>query len=182
MKRAITIFPLLFLFIVSLGCSTVSAGKIDDENARDARKALEELYSSSPAARKLADIAKGILVFPKITKAGFMVGGQFGNGILFKDDKAVGRYNSTAASYGLQAGVQQFGYALFFMSEGDLSYLNKSDGWEVGVGPSITVVDQGFAKSLTSTTLREGVYAFFFSQKGLMAGLGVQGTKITKLD
>jgi lipid-binding SYLF domain-containing protein len=80
----------------------------------------------------------------------------------------------------LQAGVQKFGYALFLMNDKALTYLDKSDGWEIGVGPSIVVVDQGKAKTMTSTTLRDDVYAFIFSQKGLMAGLGIQGSKITK--
>ena len=85
-------------------------------------------------------------------------------------------------SYVLQAGAQKHSYAMFFMRESDLAYLDSSSGWEVGVGPSITVIDQGKAASMTSTTAREGVYAIFFDQKGLMAGLGIQGSKITKLD
>ena len=97
-----------------------------------------------------------------------------------KNGRAVGYYNSFAASYGLQAGVQVFGYALFFMNDAALSYLDKSDGWELGVGPSIVVVDAGVGKSLTSTTITQDVYAFIFDQKGLMAGLGIQGSKITK--
>ena len=85
-----------------------------------------------------------------------------------------------AASYGLQVGVQKFGYALFLMNDKALAYLDKSAGWEIGVGPSVVVVDQGKAKTMTSTTLWDDVYAFIFSQKGLMAGLGIQGSKITK--
>ena len=104
-----------------------------------------------------------------------------GDGVLMKNGRSVGYYNSIAASYGLQAGVQVFGYALFFMNDAALAYLGQSDGWEVGVGPSIVVVDQGVGKSLTSTTLTQAVYAFIFDQKGLMAGLGIQGAKITKL-
>jgi len=92
----------------------------------------------------------------------------------------VGHYNSVAASYGLQVGAQAFGYALFLMNDKALEYLDKSDGWEIGVGPSIVIVDQGKAKAMTSTTLRDDVYAFIFSQKGLMAGAGIQGSKITK--
>jgi lipid-binding SYLF domain-containing protein len=94
----------------------------------------------------------------------------------------VGYYNTVAASYGLQAGIQEFGYALFFMSDSALQYLNKSDGWEIGVGPSVVIVDAGVAKSLTTTTARKEIYAFIFSQKGLMAGLGLQGTKVTRID
>jgi lipid-binding SYLF domain-containing protein len=93
----------------------------------------------------------------------------------------VGYYNSVAASYGLQAGVQSFGYVLFFMTNSAVDYLNRSGGWEIGVGPSIVVVDEGVARSLTSTTLKSDVYAFIFDQKGLMAGIGLQGSKITRI-
>jgi lipid-binding SYLF domain-containing protein len=94
----------------------------------------------------------------------------------------VGYYNTVAASYGLQAGIQKFGYALFFMSDSALQYLDKSDGWEIGVGPSIVIVDAGVAKTLSTTTARKEIYAFIFSQKGLMAGLGLQGSKITRIN
>jgi lipid-binding SYLF domain-containing protein len=143
-------------------------------------KALKTLYSVNPAAKSLGAKAQGILVFPSIVKGGFMVGGQFGEGALRKGNRTAGYYTSVAASYGLQAGIQKFGYALFFMSPGSLDYLNKSEGFEVGVGPSVVVVDEGMAKSLTTTTAQSDIYAFFFNQKGLMAGLGLQGTKITR--
>jgi lipid-binding SYLF domain-containing protein len=87
-----------------------------------------------------------------------------------------------AASYGLQAGVQKFGYALFFMNNAAFQQLDKTGGFEVGIGPSIVVVDEGKGKSMTSNTLTSDVYAFIFSQKGLMAGMGIQGSKITKID
>src|SRR5262249_8781822 len=144
-------------------------------------KALTKLYADTPAAKVLGDKAKGVLVFPSITKGGFIVGGQYGEGTLFINDKGAEFYNTAAASFGLQAGIQKFGYALFFMNESDLSYLQKSNGWELGVGPTITIVDQGIARTLSTTTLRDGVYAFFFAQKGLMAGMGLQGTKITEI-
>jgi lipid-binding SYLF domain-containing protein len=110
------------------------------------------------------------------------VGGQYGEGALIKDGKTVAYYNTVSASYGLQIGLQKYGYALFFMTDSSLNWLDKSDGWEIGVGPSIVVVDVGAATSMTSTTLQSDIYAFFFDQKGLMGGLGLQGTKITKLE
>ena len=122
-----------------------------------------------------------MLVFPSIVKGGFMVGGQYGEGALRKGGRTAGYYSSVAASYGLQAGIQKFGYALFFMTPSALDYFQKSAGWEVGTGPSIVVVDEGVAKSLSTTTAKSDIYAFFFSQKGLMAGLGLQGTKITRI-
>ena len=82
---------------------------------------------------------------------------------------------------GLQAGAQQFGYALFFMNEKALAQLDKTEGFEVGVGPSVVVMDEGMAKSTTTTTMKDDIYAFIFGQKGLMAGLGIQGNKITRI-
>jgi lipid-binding SYLF domain-containing protein len=123
-----------------------------------------------------------VLVFPSVIKAGFIVGAQHDEGTLFARGKTLGYYRTTAASYGLQAGVQKFGYALFFMTDSDLAYLRKSGGWEIGTGPSVVIVDKGMARSFTTTTLKKGVYAFAFGQKGLMAGLGLQGTKITRIN
>ena len=155
-----------------------SASEID----RNATEALRTLYATTPGALNLAKQAKGVLVFPNIVKAGFIVGGQYGDGVLRrKGGKTVGYYRSLAASYGLQAGVQSFGYVLLFMDDASLAYLEQSRGWEIGTGPSVVILDKGFGKSMSSTTLRKGVYAFIFSQKGLMAGLGLQGSKITPL-
>ncbi len=135
-----------------------------------------------PAAKTLGAKAHAILVFPKVTKAGLGIGGQFGEGALLKGGKAVAFYNTTGVSTGLQAGAQQFGYALFFMNEKALAQLDKTEGFEVGVGPSVVVMDEGKAKSTTTTSMKDDIYAFIFGQKGLMAGLGVQGNKITKIN
>ena len=148
---------------------------------RDAAKALQSLTAKNSAARLLNQKARAVLVFPNILKAGFMFGGQLGEGVLLKGGKPVAYYNSVAASYGLQAGAQVFGYALFFMNDAALKYLDSSGGFEIGVGPSIVVVDAGIGKSITSTTVTQDVYAFIFDQKGLMGGLGIQGSKITKI-
>lgn len=155
------------------------AGAQSDE--RDAEAALAALYRTTPAAKTLAKTAKGILVFPRIVKAGFMVGAQYGQGTLFKNGKPAGRYNIAAGSYGFQAGVQGFAYAMFFMTDEALAYLDNTAGFEVGAGPSVVLVDAGKAKALTTTTAREDVYAFIFGQKGLMAGMGLQGSKISKI-
>ncbi len=149
---------------------------------REVDKALKQLYAKSAAARELSKVAKGVLVFPSITKVGFVFGGQYGEGALRVDGKTNGYFNSVAGSYGLQAGAQKFAYVLFFMDTASLEYLNKSDGWEIGVGPSIVFVDEGMAKSITTTTTKEGIYAFIFGQQGLMAGMGIQGSKITRIN
>jgi len=146
-----------------------------------AKAALAELYKTSPAAKALGKKAVAVLVFPEIVKAGFVIGGQRGDGALLVKGKSVGYYNTTAASYGLQAGVQKFGYALFLMTASARAYIDNSGGWEVGVGPSLVLVDEGVAKSMTTTTVKADIYAFVFSQKGLMGGLGIQGSKITRI-
>jgi lipid-binding SYLF domain-containing protein len=158
--------------------AAASAAEID----RGATRSLAALYKNTPDAKVLADKAVGILVFPNIVKGGFIIAGQFGDGALRKNGKTVAYYRSLAASYGFQAGAQAFGYALFFMDDASLQYLEKSDGWELGTGPSLVVLDEGFAKSLSTTTLQKGVYAFIFDQKGLMGGLGIQGSKITRIN
>ena len=170
------------LLVAALFCSTIvegadTASQID----RDVSSAISKLYASSPAAKELSKVSKGVLVFPSVVKGGLIIGGQYGKGALRVGGKTVGYYSTAAASYGLQAGAQTFGYAMFFMTESALKYLKKSSGWEIGVGPSIVVVDEGLARSLSTTTAKEDIYVFFFSQKGLMAGLGIQGSKITEI-
>jgi lipid-binding SYLF domain-containing protein len=156
----------------------VAAAEID----RDVDAALGRLYGTTPEARALTRRAKGILVFPGVVKAGFIGGAQYGTGALRRNGRTAGYYNLVAGSYGFQAGVQSFDYAMFFMTEESLDYLDRSEGFEIGAGPSVVVVDTGMAKSLTSTTLQDDVYAFIYGQKGLMGGVGVQGSKITRIN
>ncbi len=160
-------------------CQAIAADRAEID--RDVDFALQKLYDSSPQAKMLSGQAKGILVFPGIVKAGFILGAQYGDGALRVKNYSTGYYRTISVSYGLQAGVQSFGYALFIMTYPAMEYLNKSGGWEIGVGPSVVIVDKGVAKSLTTTTAKDDIYAFFFDQKGLMAGLGLQGTKITQI-
>ena len=164
-------------FITPDTASGASAAEID----RSARSALQQLYAESPTAKTLGKKAKAILVFPSIVKGGFIVGGQFGEGALLRNGKTAGYYNTIQASYGMQAGLQKYGYALFLMSDSAIDWVNRSNGWEIGTGPSIVVVDVGKATSMTTPTLHSQFYAFFFGQRGLMGGLGLQGTKITRV-
>jgi lipid-binding SYLF domain-containing protein len=147
----------------------------------NADQALTGLYQNTPGAYALAQKSRGILVFPSIVKAGFIVAGQFGDGVLRIRNQPAGYYRSVAASFGYQAGAQSYGYVLFFMDNASLRYLKRTDGWELGTGPSLVVLDKGFGKNLSTTTLQKGVYAFIFNQKGLMAGIGIQGSKITRI-
>jgi lipid-binding SYLF domain-containing protein len=184
MKSSIVISALSLSFLLAgMGFHSNDAlAASAKELERDARAALSRLYASAPAARDLSKRAKGVLVFPSVLKAGLMIGGQYGEGVLFKDGKVAGFYNTAGGSYGLQAGAQKFGYALFFMNDGALAYLGRSEGLEIGAGPSVVVMDEGMAKQSSTTTLSQDVYAFIFGQQGLMAGLGLQGNKITKVE
>lgn len=176
------LFSLTVTFSLLVSLSTTSAqAESAAKMERAARKALADLYESTPGARSLAKDAKGILIFPEILKGGFVVAAQYGTGVLFKGDDVAGYYSTASASFGFQAGIQKFGYALFFMTEQDLAWLRRSDGWELGVGPMITIVDMGIANTLSTTTSHKGIYAFFFEQRGLMGGLSLQGTKISRI-
>jgi lipid-binding SYLF domain-containing protein len=183
-RRALRLAAALTLVILTINpwstgvALAASAREIDSS----ATRVLTILYQKKPEAKALADKAVAVLAFPSIVKGGFIIGGQFGDGALRKRGQTVAYYRSVAASYGFQAGVQKFGYVLFFMDEASVQYLDKSDGWEIGTGPSLVVMDEGFGKSMSSTTLQKGVYAFIFNQKGLMAGVGIQGSKITKIN
>jgi lipid-binding SYLF domain-containing protein len=175
-KRTLAI-ALMLLALLAVDAGAASKQELD----RDGKKALQALISKVNAAKMLNGKAVAVLVFPDMVKAGFMFGGQLGEGVLLRGGKPSGYYNSVGASYGLQAGAQKFGYALFFMNAKSLQYLDSSEGFEVGMGPSFVLVDEGKGKSMTSTTATQDVYAFIFSQKGLMGGLGLQGTKISKI-
>jgi lipid-binding SYLF domain-containing protein len=164
--------------VAPTAASAASASEID----RNATASLRTLYNNNPGAKALADKAVGVLVFPSIVKGGFIIAGQFGDGALRKNGKSVAYYRSLAASYGFQAGAQAFGYVLFFMDDASVQYLDNSAGWELGTGPSLVILDSGFGKNLSTTTLQKGVYAFIFDQKGLMGGTGIQGSKITRIN
>jgi lipid-binding SYLF domain-containing protein len=181
MKKLITLLLVTMMAAFAIAPLTAQAAN-KAEIDRDADAALKNLYSTEQVARMLGEKAVAVLIFPKIVKGGFVIGGQYGDGVLREGTTSIDYYRSISGSFGLQAGVQTFGYVLFFMKQDAVDYLKKSKGWEIGVGPSVVIVDKGAAKNLTTTTAKEDVYAFIFSQKGLMAGLGLQGTKITKIN
>lgn len=162
--------------------STAANAATGSQITRNARTALTNLYAAEPASKYLGSKSVAILVFPNIVKAGFLFGGETGDGALLMGSETIGYYNLSAVSFGLQAGAQTFGYALFFMNNKALKYLDKSDGWSIGSGPSVVVIDRGLAGSITSTTLTQDVYAYPFGQQGLMAGIGIEGSKITRLN
>jgi len=149
---------------------------------RESNQALQMLYKSNPVAESLSKKAKAILIFPNIVKAGLVFGGAYGEGELQQGSKVDGYYNSVTGSWGLQAGAQSYGYAVFLMTSKAVRYIHRSQGWELGVGPTVVVVNQGIAKNLSTSTLKDDAYAFIFDQQGLMLSLSIEGTKISRID
>ena len=152
-----------------------------DELSRDADAKLNLLTRTNASAAVLRQKARAILVFPSIVKAGLIFGGAYGEGELKEGDRLVGYYNSVTASWGFQAGVQSYGYVVFLMTQKAVDYVRDTSGWEIGVGPTVVIVDEGVAKNLSSSTLKDDAYAFIFDQSGLMAGINIEGTKITRI-
>ncbi|MEM7240470.1 MAG: lipid-binding SYLF domain-containing protein [Pseudomonadota bacterium] len=148
----------------------------------DATTALDLLMRTQPEAKDVLESAVGVLVFPEIVKGGFIVGAASGKGVLKVGGKTRDYYRSIAVSYGLQAGIAKFGYVMAFMDESSLGYLDRTEGFELGIGPNVTVADEGFAKKFSTSTKEDGIVVFFVSQDGFFAGAGVEGTKITKLE
>lgn len=167
------------LATMQMGCATHKEDT--DAATANARAALENLYRQDPAAAQLGARAKGVLVFPNVLKAGLVFGGHGGNGVLFVNGRAEGYYNTSAVSAGLQAGIQRYGYALFLMNQAAIDRLHNTGGWEIGTDPNVVVLDSGAAAALNTTTAQNNVYAVIFDQRGLMAGVTLQGAKITQV-
>jgi len=166
----------------------VAASPFDRANAtatelnRDSDQALQMLYRTSPAAVALSQKASAILIFPNIVKAGLFFGGAYGEGEMVQGTNTDSYYNSVTASWGLQAGAQSYGYVVFLMNSEAVSYVHATHGWEIGVGPTVVIVDEGVARNLSTSTLKNDAYAFIFDQKGLMAGVSIEGTKISRIN
>ncbi len=181
-RRTLNKALLVAVATFSLGAMSgqANAASAEDLN-KDAAQALQILYKSNPVAESIAKNARAILVFPKIIKAGLVFGGSYGEGVLTKGTHFAGYYNSVSASWGWQAGAESYAYVVFLMSDKAVKYLDKSKGWEIGVGPTVVVVNEGIAKNLSSSTLKDDAYAFIFDQQGLMASLSIEGTKISRI-
>lgn len=161
----------------------LTAAHADDRATLTANavQSLHNLEANDPRAARLAPRARGILVFPSVLKAGFVFGGETGNGVLLVHGQPRGFYNMSGGSWGLQIGAQDFSYALFFMTNGSLQYLHNSAGFSAGSLPSLVVVTKGVAADVDTTTATHDVIAFPYNEKGLMANLTLEGTKITPI-
>lgn len=182
MTQSLRSFLAIILATVALASAsllnTASAATAEDLD-KDSQQALQILYKAHPFAQTISRNAKAVLIFPKIIKAGLVFGGSYGEGEMLRGNKVDGYYNSVTGSWGLQAGAQSYAYAVFLMTDKAVNYVRETKGWEIGVGPTVVVVDEGVAKNLSSSTLKDDAYAFIFDQQGLMAGVSIEGTKIS---
>ena len=176
--RVVLTFLALFAFSQAPSQTlAATAAEIDAE----ADLALQRLYREAPVAKKIMDDAAGALIFPSIIKGGFGIGGEYGEGVLRQNGQSTGYYNMASVSYGLQIGAQGYSQVLIFTTPEALKYLDDSQGFEIGADAGVALADMGAGGDLSSTTLQSPIVAFVFGQKGLMAGISIEGSKITKI-
>jgi lipid-binding SYLF domain-containing protein len=166
---------------VALGAAPAGAASKEEIDAH-VRQSVEDLYRSSHAAKDLAAKSVGMLVFPTVVKAGFIFGAEYGEGALLDGGKTVGYYNVISASWGLQAGVQEKSFVMMFMTADALARFRESKGWKAGVDGSVAVATLGAGDEIDTETLKKPIIGFVFNNKGLMANLTLEGSKITKIE
>lgn len=181
MRHIRTIFYAMLAGALTLAAVNASAASTKAELDRDSGEALAKLIKTNQTAAEIASRAKAVLVFPSIVKAGLVFGGAYGEGELIQNGAVDSYYNSITGSVGWQAGAQSYGYVVFLMNDKAVNYLRETHGWEIGIGPTVVLVDAGVAKNLSTTTAKDDAYGFIFDQKGLMASLSLEGTKITRI-
>lgn len=177
-----TLMATAFAAVAAFSLAGTAFAKGAEDLDRDSAQALKNLTDTNKVAANIAHNARAVLIFPNVVKAGLVFGGAYGEGEMTKDGRVVDYYNSVTGSWGLQAGAQSYGYVVFLMNKKAVDYVDKSSGWEIGVGPTVVIVDEGVAKNLSTSTLRDDAYAFIFNQQGLMAGVSIEGTKISRID
>lgn len=173
---------LILLFISIHASSSVSAFAADKKEIDiTVQQTLQQFQKAIPGAREFLAKARGVLVFPEIIKAGFGVGGEYGEGALLVDGKTVSYYNTISASVGFQFGAQLKKVIIIFLEPKALESFRASKGWEVGVDGSVALIELGAGKAIDSTTTNKPIVGFIFGNKGLMYNLTLEGTKFTKI-
>lgn len=166
------------LAFISTAASAASKEEIDS----DVQSVLKDFYYLSAGNKELVSKASGVLVFPSVVKAGFFVGGQYGEGALQVDGKVVDYYSIFSASVGIQLGAQERAEIILFMDKAVLENFRQRDGWSAGVDGSIAVVDTGTGKGLSTESIKDPIIAIVFHNRGLMANVSFEGSKISKIN
>jgi len=170
---------LIFIFIITAGESSYAASAKEINVSVDV--ALERFYKQVSGAREFIHAAKGLLVMPNVKKAGFFIGGQYGEGALRVGGKTVAYYNLVSGSYGLTFGAQAMDIIIVFMTDEALKQFRASEGWEAGVDGNVALITVGAGKRIDTTTTRDPIVGFVFDVKGLMLDVSLKGAKFTKL-
>jgi len=177
MKSFKILLASLFVVLFSTTLSAKTASEIDEET----NLAIQQFNEEIEGAATFLESAKGILIFPKVVKAGLVVGGEYGEGVLRVNGKNVQYYSTASASVGLQLGVQKKSVLIVFLTDDALNKFKEKDGWEIGVDGSVVLVDMGTGKDINSATLNKPIVGFVYGSKGLMYNLTLEGSKFTKL-
>lgn len=187
MKKAVLFWLSIIALALSLGCSTTTSESGDPQARRaaldaGADAALSNLYAQVKGSRQLVDQARGVLVFPSVLGAGLVIGGSTGEGVLRKEGRTVSFHRTTSGSWGLQAGAQSTAVFLLFMTDDALARFESSDGWSVGADATVTLASVGANAQVSTETAQQPVIGFVLSNRGLMVGITLNGTRITRLD
>jgi lipid-binding SYLF domain-containing protein len=175
---AVVLISSLAFFAVARDAVAASAEEIDTK----VDGALAQFNKEVPGGNEFLNKAKGVLVFPTITKAGLGIGGEYGTGALRIDGKTVQYYNLASASFGFQIGAQQYSIVMTFLTDEALQQFRDSKGWEAGVDGSVAVAEWGAGDDINTKKFKDPIVSFVFGNKGLMAGVSIEGSKITKID
>ena len=178
-RYAVTIIILMILGMMAFTDTAIAASAVEIDAKADST--LKMFFEKVGPAKELSAKSKGILVFPDVIKAGFGIGGEYGEGALRINGKTVEYYNTAAASIGLQLGAQEKAVILLFMDGKALDDFRKSDGWEAGVDGSVAVVEWGTGGSIDTTNIKDPIIGFVFGNKGLMFNLTLEGSKMSKI-
>lgn len=152
-----------------------------DINSR-ADSALERLYANASESRDLVQRAHGVLIFPRVLSASFVVGGEHGNGVLRVGGQNEGYYSTTSGSIGFQAGAQSKAIVILFMTQESLDHFRSSNGWTAGADATVAVANIGATGRIDTNTMNEPIIGFVMTNAGLVAGVSLNGTKVEKID
>ncbi len=169
---------LMALSLLLAGNAHAAKGKLDT----NVRAAMANFEAKIPLAPQLVQRAVGILVFPKVYKAGFVVGGGVGEGALQVRGETVQYYRTTSLSYGFQLGVQWRTEIVMFMTQEALDKFRAGNGWQAGIDGSIAVIAFGVGNSIDTDNVQEPIIGFIFDDKGLMFDLSLKGSKYWKIE
>ena len=187
MNKKIFVSVLIAFLMLAFGCTTTGTRSGDPDLTRrsldaEADNALSRLYAQETGSQQLVRQAKGVLVFPSVLEGGFVVGASRGNGVLRVGGNTVSYHATTSGSFGLQAGVQSTAVFILFMTDEALKRFQDSRGWTAGTDASVTLLSVGASAQVTTATVQQPVIGFVLSNRGLMAGITLDGTRITRLD